>query len=284
MKRYAVIGKPLTHSLSPGLHNFVFQQLGIDAKYTAIQITEEELPEIIKQLRNEQLNGVNVTLPLKQAVLPFLDRIDEQAAAIGAVNCINVDMGKLIGYNTDQIGFIKALKKAKININDKTGIIVGAGGVAKSTANALMSRNIKELFIINRSAERAGELRKQLKNYFLSIGIKVTKWDKIDKQVLERALIVNCTPVGMVPNVDYSPIDEKYIFPSQTIIDTIYLPFQTKLCQIGEAVGAKTQSGLPMFIYQALSSIDIWFNELHSANIQIDKLQNYLKNITRNNR
>ena len=284
MKRFAVIGDPIAHSLSPKLHNFVFQQLGMDAQYTAIKSGEDELPDIIKQLRNGKLNGVNITLPLKQTVLPYLDVIDKQAKAIGAVNCINVDNGKLIGHNTDRIGFNIALQQEKLNIDEKTVIIAGAGGVAKSIAHALLSHNIKDLYIINRSIERSNELIKQFKKHFNKAKIQITKWDLLDRQALQQAVIINCTSVGMVPDINKSPVDKKYLFQSQTIIDTIYVPFQTKLCQLGQSAGAKTYSGMQMFIYQALSSIDIWFCKPISKNIQIDMLQNYLKNVIRKNR
>ncbi len=277
MKRFAVIGNPVAHSLSPRLHEYVFKQLGINANYSAIQCTMKQLPNIIKRLQNGQLNGLNVTLPLKQAVLPLLDVVDEHAKAIGAVNCIKVKDEKLIGYNTDWIGFIRALQNAKIEISGRTCIIIGAGGVARSVAYALALYNVNKIFIINRSAEHASELKKQLKINFFDTEIKITKWNEIDKHELYQALIVNCTSVGMVPNVDDNPVLKKYLLPSQTIIDVIYSPFQTKLYQVGQSMGAKTLSGLPMLIYQALNSLAIWFGKPISKKVNVGELQEFLK-------
>jgi shikimate dehydrogenase len=277
MKRFAVIGNPISHSLSPRLHNHIFQQLGIDAKYSTIQCTQEKLPYFINQLRNNQLNGLNVTLPLKRTVLSFLDVVDEHAKAIGAVNCIKAVEGKLIGHNTDWIGFIHALQNAKIEISGGTCIIIGAGGVARSVAYALALSNVNKMFIINRSVEHATELLKQLKTHSFDTEIKIAKWSEIDKNISNQALIVNCTSVGMVPNVDSCPVQKKYLSPSQTIVDIIYSPFQTKLCRIGQSIGAKTQSGLLMFIHQALASLDVWFSERISEKVKIDELQGILK-------
>ncbi len=277
MKRFAVIGNPITHSLSPRLHNYIFQQLGIDANYIAIQCTEKKIPKIIKRLRSNQLNGINITLPLKQSVIPYLDVLGEHAQAIGAVNCIKVKDGKLIGYNTDWIGFQKTLESAKIRINGATCIIVGAGGAARSVGYALASHNVNKMFIINRSAEHTNELIKQLKTHFFNTEIKIAKWSEINKHELHQALIVNCSSVGMAPNVDDCPIPEKYLSPSQTIIDIIYSPFRTKLYRVGQSIGTKTLSGLPMLIHQALASLEIWFNEPISEKVQMDELQEFLK-------
>lgn len=279
MKRFAVIGNPVAHSLSPQLHGWVFKQLGINANYSAIQCTMKQLPNIIERLQNGRLNGLNVTLPLKQAVLPLLDVVDEHAKAIGAVNCIKVKDEKLIGYNTDWIGFIRALQNAKIEISGRTCIIIGAGGVARSVAYALALSNVNKIFIINRSAEHASELKKQLKINFVDTEIKITKWNEIDKHEVYQALIVNCTSVGMVPNVDEYPILKKYLLPSQTIIDIIYLPYRTKFCWVGQSIGAKTLSGLPMLIHQALASLDLWLKEPISEKVHIGELQEFLKQI-----
>lgn len=277
MKRFAVIGNPVVHSLSPRLHKYVFKRLGIDADYSAIQCTEKQFPEIIERLQSGQLNGINVTLPLKQSVIPYLDELEKQAQAIGAVNCISVKNGKLFGYNTDWIGFQKALENAKIQVDGATCIIMGAGGVARSVAYALGMSNAKNFIIINRTSKRAEDLKQLILSIFPNVKIDIAKWSELDPNVLHQAFIVNCTSVGMTPHVNDSPVPEKYLSPSQTIIDIIYSPFLTKLNQVGQSIGAKTISGLPMLIHQALASLDIWFQEPISEKVQIGKLQEFLK-------
>ena len=277
MKRFAVIGNPVAHSLSPRLHKYVFKKLGIDANYSAIQCTEKKFPEIIDRLRSGQLNGINVTLPLKQSVIPYLDVFDKHVQAIGAVNCIAVKKRKLFGHNTDWIGFQKALENAKIQVDGATCIIVGAGGAARSVGYALGINNIKKFIIINRTTKRAEDLKQLILSIFPDVKIDIGKWRELDLEVLYQALIVNCTSVGMVPNVNDCPIPEKYLLPSQTIIDIIYSPFRTKLYRVGQSIGTKTLSGLPMLIHQALATLDIWFNEPISNKVKIDELQEFLK-------
>ncbi len=277
MKRFAIIGNPIAHSLSPRIHEYVYKQLGIDADYSTIQCTEKQIPKIIKQLRSGQLNGINITLPLKQSFIPYLDVMDEHAKAIGAVNCIKVMDGKLIGHNTDWIGFIRAVQNAKIEISEETCIIIGAGGVARSVVYALAMNKVGKIILINRTIERAESLKRHIESFFSDIKIKIGEWREIGKQELHQTLIINCTSVGMTPDVNDCPVPENILLPSQTIIDIIYSPFQTKLCRIGHSLGAKTQSGLMMFIYQALASLDVWFSEQISDQIQIDKLQGFMK-------
>ena len=277
MKRFAVIGNPVAHSLSPQIHEYVYKQLGIDADYSKIQCTEKQIPKIIKRLRSSQLNGINITLPLKQSFIPYLDVIGEHAQTIGAVNCISVKNGKLFGHNTDWIGFQKALENAKIQVDGATCIVVGAGGAARSVLFALAMNKVGKIILINRTIERAESLKRHIESFFSDIKIKIGEWREIGKQELHQTLIINCTSVGMTPDVNDCPVPENILLPSQTIIDIIYSPFQTKLCRIGHSLGAKTQSGLMMFIYQALASLDVWFSEQISDQIQIDKLQGFMK-------
>lgn len=277
MKRFAVIGNPVAHSLSPRLHEYVFKQLGIDAHYSAIQCTEKQFHKIIERLQSGQLNGINITLPLKQSVIPYLDMLSEHAHAIGAVNCISVKNRKLIGHNTDWMGFQKALGNVNIQVDRATCIIVGAGGAACSVGYALGMNNVKKFIIINRTTKRTEDLKQLILSIFPDVKIDIGKWSELDSKVLYQALIVNCTSVGMTPDVNDCPVPENILLPSQTIIDIIYSPFQTKLNQVGQSIGAKTLSGLPMLIHQALASLDIWFGEPISEKVQIGELQEFLK-------
>jgi len=279
MKQFAVIGNPITHSLSPQLHSWVFKHLRIVADYEAINCTKEQLPKVIAKLRTGELNGINITLPLKQDVLPFLDVVDDDVKNIGAVNCIEFNNNKIIGHNTDWKGFSKAIQSNNIKICGRNAIVVGAGGVAKSVVYALSKSNIKKIFIINRTAEHAYKLIEEFKQIFTNIDIEFVQWYKISKNVLSQSIIINCTSIGMSPKVDENPVPKKYLFPSQTIIDTIYSPCQTKFCQIGESLGADTMSGLPMLIYQALASQEIWFNNPVSLKVPTDEIHKYLNSV-----
>ncbi len=277
MKRFAVIGNPVAHSLSPRLHEYVFKQLGIDANYSTIQCTKKQIPKIIKRLRSSQLNGINITLPLKQSIIPYLDVIGEHAQTIGAVNCISVKNGKLFGHNTDWIGFQTALENEKIQIDGVTCIVVGAGGAARSVLYTLAMNRVGNIILVNRTIERAENLKRHTESFFSNVKIKIGEWREIDKQELNQTLIINCTSVGMMPNVNDCPVPENFLLPSHTIIDIVYSPFRTKLYRAGQSINAKTLSGLPMLIYQALASLDIWFGKSISEKVRTSELQEFLK-------
>jgi len=278
MKQYAVIGNPIAHSLSPYLHNYVFRKFNINAEYSAINCPEQNLPNIIEQLRNRQMTGINVTIPLKQAIIPYLDIIDKHAKAIGAVNCVVMENEKLVGYNTDWFGFHKALGNAGFQINGDSAIIVGAGGRARSVAYALVKQNIGKIIIVNRTTVHAEELMRNILVFHPNINIEIGNWNDF-KDELRNAVIINCTSVGMTPKIEACPIPSKYMNSLQTIIDTIYTPLPTKLCRVGKARGAKVLTGLPMLIYQGVASLDIWFEKPISVKINVAELHKYLENI-----
>jgi len=269
LKNFAVIGDPVEHSLSPILHNWVFEELGIRANYSKKLITESALPSIIENLRTSKIDGLNVTIPHKVSIMSYLDDISPHASEIGSVNCIMKSGNKIIGNNTDWYGFAKALDKNMININDKEVIILGAGGVAKGVIFALKKSGVKEIKLFNRTIEKAQKLASEI--------VKPYSFDKIEESIKMDSIIINCTSVGMKNN--NSPVNVNFLSSLQIIIDTIYTPLQTTLLINAKNAGAQTMNGLDMFIHQGLASLDIWFGEPISDRVNFTDIKNNLEKI-----
>jgi len=257
VKQFAVIGNPIAHSLSPILHQEVYRQLDLDASFKKIHL----MPNALHSFMNvNELNGFNVTIPYKQSVIPFLDELDESAQTIGAVNCVHD--GK--GYNTDWIGFTMAMEQNGISLNGKDCIILGSGGAARAIAFGLVKFGAKSISIKNRTQSKAD----QLLNWINSIFPNNNASENSD-------VIVNCTPLGMWPDIKSMPDLE--IKKGQILADTIYNPLETKWLKTGGERGAKTIGGLDMFIGQGLASADIWFGEKISEKIKLEPIKKVLK-------
>lgn len=280
MEQFAVIGNPVSHSLSPNLHNWVFQRLSIDAEYQRQRVTVDEVKDFVVRLRLGELKGANVTLPLKELITVELDWLEAEAKKIGAVNCVLWQEGKLKGYNTDIIGFRKTLIGAKINLTRRTCVLLGAGGVARSVLAAVLSAEPTRIVIINRTPNHAYKLMRWA--VAIKGAIEITAPTLIDAEAFftSDAVIINCTPVGMFPRVDASPLPEHYLQQGQTLIDTIYIPPLTRFLALGKSLGAQVVGGLDMFIEQGLASLDIWFDRKISDEIPRTELKNYLIEMT----
>jgi len=267
MKKFAVIGNPVKHSLSPLLHSWVFNELNINASYEKIKLELNELHQIIDNLKKGLFDGVNVTIPYKESFINLLDEINPRATTIGSVNCVINSNGKLIGNNTDWYGFSKALSMNDINVKNKQIIVLGAGGTAKSIIYSLKNIGVTKIFILNRTYAKIKLLEDNL--------INAIRLEQITDIINKDSIIINTTSVGM--NKDASLIDFNLLNKSQIIIDVIYTPLQTALIKEGLNLGAKTLNGLDMFIYQALASLDLWFGKSISKQVNFDQLKYYLE-------
>ena len=267
MKHFAIIGNPIEHSLSPAMHQWVFDRLKIDAEYEKIKVEEDELPTIIQKMIKGELDGINITIPHKESIMKDLDEINPRAKSIGAVNCILKSGSKIIGNNTDWYGFSMAMKNNNINPLDREVIILGAGGSAKSILYALRQMGVKKIFLLNRNIERARALEdKCIIAYCLEDAVDIIKNDSI---------IINTTSVGM--QCSETPVDIGLIHKNQVLIDIIYTPLKTSILKYGEKIGALTINGLDMFIHQGLASLDLWFGSSISTQVNLPKLKTYLK-------
>ena len=247
MKKYLVIGNPIEHSLSPKLHNHWLKENNIEAIYDKKKLNENELKSIISEVKEEKINGINVTVPFKKAVIPFLDELSPEAKDTQSVNTIYLQNGNIIGHNTDIAGFELAIKYAKFNLNNKKIFVLGAGGVAPSIIYALRKMKVSKITLTNRTKEKADSLKNLFKD------IEIIDWgERIDFD-----MIVNATSIGLKKedglNFDYSANG-----PDKYFYDVIYNPKETLFLKRAKLFGNKTENGKMMFIYQAHQSFTIW--------------------------
>lgn len=250
--KYAIIGYPVEHSLSPVMHEAGFKAAGIKASYTVLPIKPDGLAQGIEYLKNNGYNGWNVTYPFKEAVIPYLDELSPHASFIGAVNTVKAEKGLLKGFNTDGEGFVYSLTSKGYDFTAKNIVILGAGGAAKSIAAALAVLKTK-IFILNRTESKArflSELVQTLGGTASWGTLRSGDWLKhVD-------LLIQTTPIGM--KGENYPIDLKGINPSAWVIDLIYYPACTAFLAQASALGCRTMNGLEMLLGQGIMAWKIW--------------------------
>lgn len=247
---HGLFGKTLSHSISPELHKEIYKVTGYDAAYKIMEFQNDELENAVNALKILKIKGVNVTIPYKEKVLPFLDFIDEDVKNIGAVNTISLKSEKLYGYNTDCYGFGKMIEDFKVLGKNVT--VIGYGGASKSVIYHLLKSNVNSITIVSR---KAFELKKSITNP----KIKVINYE--DVYNIKGDVIVNTTPIGMYPDVDKSPVDKKIFKNYDKACDLIYNPKKTRFLKDADSMNLKTENGLKMLIYQAIKSVEIWREE-----------------------
>jgi len=246
MKKYFVIGNPIGHSLSPKLQNYWLKQENINAVYDKIKLEENEIKEIIQDIKKQKIAGCNVTVPFKKKVIPFLDTLSPQAEQTQSVNTIIFEKNILIGHNTDIVGFEKAIKTLNFNIERKKILILGAGGVVPSIVFALKEMNVSQITISNRTKQKAENLKILFKN------LNVVEWGNL----VDFDMVINATSLGLNNekiNLDFSKIGKNKLF-----YDVIYNPTETNFLKVGKELGNITENGEKMFIYQALEAFKLW--------------------------
>lgn len=265
LKKFALIGYPLGHSLSEYIHLAGFKSLGITATYEILPTTPEELVERVKYLRNNGYTGFNVTIPHKLPVTMFIDEIDPSANVVNAINTvtINSNTNVLKGYNTDAIGFIKAFEQ-DYSLYNKTVAILGTGGAARAAITAFAHKKVKEIKLYSRNIANCIELLEYLRKTFPQIEFSSNQIDKF-KDLSDIDIVVNATPIGMSGKyVGYSPLEENEIItlPSDAIVyDVVYNPKKTNLIKLAQKHNYKTITGLDMLIYQAQEAQKIWLGQ-----------------------
>ena len=260
-KMYAVIGDPIAQSLSPQLHNGLFEANGIDALYLPIEVKSEDLEKLVQGFRLMNLGGFNITKPHKLDIMKYLDELDPLAQKIGAVNTVVYRDKKMIGYNTDGFGFIKSIEKklGKKVKEELTILILGCGGAVKSVAMALADWGIKKVIIANRTLSKADELIEQINENWPGKAQAISMEESELKKVLPNAdLIVNGTSLGMNDAPERTPIAKELLRKDVFVYDMIYSPPMTQLLKDAKAAGAQTENGLEMLLYQGLLAFELW--------------------------
>lgn len=251
---YGVIGDPIRHTRSPRMLNLAFRETGVNAKYAAFHVAPEQLGQAIAGLRAFGFGGLNVTIPHKVQVMQYLDEIDEGAQAIGAVNTIVNRQGRLIGYNTDGIGYVRSLKEeAEPELAGKQIVVIGAGGAARGILWALGRERPAAIHIVNRTWEKAQELALSLDG-----PLSAMRWDDLPDVCRDADIVINTTSVGMAPNIADTPIDAAWMKPGAIASDLVYNPLTTTFLQQAAERGCRTHGGLGMFVYQGAYAFEYW--------------------------
>ncbi|MBO6256601.1 shikimate dehydrogenase [bacterium] len=262
IKKFALIGYPLGHSMSEYIHLAGFKSVGINATYEIIPTPPEELSDRIKYLRSNGYSGFNVTIPLKLPVSLFLDEIDPSAGIVNAINTVVIDpnTNALRGYNTDVKGFISAIP-SDFPLYNKTVAILGTGGAARAAITALAQKQVKEFRIYTRNIANSLELIDYLRKTFSNITFNSYQIDKF-KDFSDVNLLVNATPIGMSGStVGYSPAEEDELrtLPNDALIyDVVYNPKKTNLIRLAQKLNLKCINGVDMLVWQAYEAQKIW--------------------------
>jgi len=261
MKKYLVIGNPIEHSLSPQLHNYWIKNNNIEAIYEKKKLDERGLKNLILQVKKKNIYGINVTVPFKKVIIPYLDKLTTESENTQSVNTIYLEDDKIVGHNTDINGFELSIKRSKFDLFNKKVFILGAGGVVPSIIYALNKMKVSKIFISNRTKEKA----ENLKNLFNNLNI--IEWGKIPN----FDIIINATSLGLKKeddmNLDFSSVGKNKFF-----YDVIYNPKETNFLKMGKELGHKTENGKLMFVYQAHLAFNIWHKVKPEINDDVLKL------------
>ena len=243
MLKFGLIGEKLSHSISPQIHADIFREAAIEGEYKLYEIERENLPEIKRFIVDNQLSGINVTIPYKQEIMPFLDEISSEARQIGAVNTVLINDGRLFGFNTDYFGFGEMLRFHSITFKNKPVVVLGNGGAAKAVATYLSNNGASQVYIASRKPSEEPS---------------VISYDEI--LTLDDYLLVNTTPVGMFPNDGQSPVLDDVVKKSYAVVDLIYNPRATCLMEQAKAFNKPSCNGMYMLVSQAVKAEEIWHN------------------------
>ncbi|PFL69507.1 shikimate dehydrogenase [Bacillus cereus] len=253
---YGVIGNPIGHSLSPVMHNDAFEHLNMNAHYHAFLVKEEVLGEAVRVLKALGISGFNVTTPHKVAIMDYLDEIDPLAKQIGAVNTVVHKDGKLIGYNTDGIGFVRALQSISSEpLQEKHILLLGAGGASRAIYFSLADVGVKEIDVANRTVDKAKELIAACTATVNSVALSL---EKATEEQGNYDIIIQTTTIGMHPCVEHTPLQISSLKKGTIVSDIIYNPFETKILCEAKAQGAMIQNGIDMFVYQGALAFEMW--------------------------
>ncbi|NLW56424.1 MAG: shikimate dehydrogenase [Firmicutes bacterium] len=261
VKLYGVFGDPVAHSLSPYFQNEAFQLLGINGLYLKFRITAEQLPAALAAVRCLEFGGVNITIPHKEAVIPYLDRLEGDAKLTGSVNTILLRNNELIGYSTDGEGYLLSLHhQAGFNPKGKTVVLLGVGGAARALAFRLVQEEIAALYLVGRDRKKMGRLSQALREKTgFSAKSVLFGTDRLNMIAAQADLVVNTTPLGMYPRTELLPPFPLEECPRDCLIsDLVYHPLTTTFLRRAERLKLPTLGGLGMLVYQGILACQIW--------------------------
>ena len=261
MKKYLVIGNPINHSLSPQLHNYWLKQNKINAIYEKEKIDRNDLKNLILRVKKSEIYGLNITVPFKNEIITFLDKLSLEAESTQSVNTIHLKNNELVGHNTDVDGFELAIKASKYDVSGKKVFILGAGGVVPSIIFTLKKMSASEIIVSNRTKNKADKLKKLFDN------LTIVDWGEVPY----FDMIINATSLGLNDkdeiNLNFSKVEKEKFF-----YDVIYNPSETNFLKKAKLMGHKIENGKKMFIYQAASAFNIWHDVYPKIDEKIEKI------------
>lgn len=253
MNKFALIGYPLGHSLSPQIHSRLFELAGIKAEYELTEISPEDLKSKYDYLSS--LSGFNITIPHKIAIIDFCDKLSEGAERYGSVNCVKVENGVRIGYNTDVLGFVKSVEKLGASLNSKV-CLLGCGGVGRMMAIEAAFQGAELTIAVRKEDIPVAEgVKAEIERLLPEKKVKVIGlWEMAGSY----DLVINATPVGMYPKTEFSPLEKGRLKDVKYLFDAIYNPVETTLVKYAREMGAKASNGMDMLVLQAVAAHEIW--------------------------
>lgn len=264
-KLYGIIGEKLGHTYSPEIHKKILEAINIKGQFGVFQVRKDLLIDVVPGLKALGYNGVTVTIPYKVDIMKYLDEISIEAKNIGAINVVDIKKGKAIGYNTDYYGFGMTLKHFDIDIQGEEAVILGTGGASRAVVQYLVDNGIKNIIFVSRNIEEA---RKKYPKY------EIISYKELDT-IKESKLVVNCTPVGMYPKNEFTPMDKKYLKKFKAVVDIIYNPLETLFLKESKEQGLKSVNGMYMLVAQAVRAQEIW-NDIKIPYEVVDKIYEYM--------
>ena len=261
MKKYLVIGNPINHSLSPQLHNYWLKQNKINAIYEKEKIDRNDLKNLVLRVKKSEIYGLNITVPFKNEIITFLDKLSLEAESTQSVNTIHLKNNELVGHNTDVDGFELAIQASKYDVSGKKVFILGAGGVVPSIIFTLKKMSASEIIVSNRTKNKADKLKKLFDN------LTIVDWGEVPY----FDMIINATSLGLNDkdeiNLNFSKVEKEKFF-----YDVIYNPSETNFLKKAKLMGHKIENGKKMFIYQAASAFNIWHDVYPKIDEKIEKI------------
>ncbi|HAA25086.1 MAG TPA: shikimate dehydrogenase [Ruminiclostridium sp.] len=264
--KFGLIGEKLSHSYSPLIHRLFFNITGIKGEYKLFEIERKNIGEFLQNARMDKFAGLNVTIPYKTDVIPFLDELSPEAEKINAVNTISFN-DRVRGYNTDYFGLDCTFNKHRVSVNGRKVLVMGSGGAAKAVVSYLLDKKAKEIYIASRDNAKAGEKFPEVMAISYSDIIEYCPFD----------IIINTTPVGMHPNTGVSPLTKEQVSGAVFLFDLIYNPSVTKLIEIADSLKISNTNGLYMLVAQAVKAQEIW----HAGDYGIEIIDRIISEINK---
>ncbi|MBA5851017.1 shikimate dehydrogenase [Clostridium sp. cel8] len=264
---YGLLGEKLGHSFSPIINSLVLKRIGLSGTYNLFEVKKDNLQQSLNALKILECKGLNVTIPYKIEIMKYLDDVSKEAKNIGAVNTIKFSQDRLKGYNTDYYGFGMTLEKYNIEVKNKHIVILGTGGASRAVERYVVDNGVGNITYVSRNP------KENFRNDF-----NVISYEELN-ELKDVDIIINCTPCGMYPNVDKSPVKKEILNKFNAAVDLIYNPENTLFLKMGKELGLKTVNGMYMLIAQNLASQKIWHDMDIDIKVVDDVYDEILKSI-----